>query len=401
MKSPSPQASLIIFLFTAGLCPAQAQSPETFEGDVEVWGNLDVAGQFFRFGTNHDNNNDEVPGTTWSFTLEGYGPDTWATLRSKASYATGGYSWIWESPNDSAPPYTMELTRSIAGPTTLKVGGSIVLTASGMVSLLDTGLSSRIMTTGPVVAGTVAAGDITSNNSTVLTGPLLAAGITTNIKTSATVESEAVTTSGTITAAGDTHTDAGVVAGSFRTVNSTFAHAGDAVAFGSGSDARKPNSFAVGDGAIAAGDNSMAIGRGTNAVGAGQMVIGRYNIASSAPTGSDPVESDVILIVGNGNPNSTEPARIASNAMTVRLDGGTAIGAGVISSAPGQVVVGKYNDATANTNANLDKTKGVFVVGAGTSTTKKHALRILDDGTVLIQPKGDLSMGQFTGGVAP
>ena len=48
---------------------------------------------------------------------------------------------------------------------------------------------------------------------------------------------------------------------------------------------------------------------------------------------------------------------------------------------------------------------GVFVIAAGTKTgnviTPRNALRVLADGTVLIQPGGDISMGEFSAGPQP
>jgi len=98
-----------------------------------------------------------------------------------------------------------------------------------------------------------------------------------------------------------------------------------------------------------------------------------------------------------------------SRALVIRLDGGAAIGAGLTSSAPAQVVVGRHNDTTTDPNPLLDKTKGLFIVGAGSGVVggagdipeKRNALRVLEDGTVLVQPRGDLHMGDFTAGPQP
>jgi hypothetical protein len=68
-----------------------------------------------------------------------------------------------------------------------------------------------------------------------------------------------------------------------------------------------------------------------------------------------------------------------------------------------QVVLGRYNDDRVNVQGE-NKTKGVLVVGTGTGTgtePRKNGLRILDDGTVLILEKGDLSMGTFDEGPTP
>lgn len=61
-----------------------------------------------------------------------------------------------------------------------------------------------------------------------------------------------------------------------------------------------------------------------------------------------------------------------------------------------QFVVGKYNK--------VDHTGGSFVVGTGTGPAveqRKNALRVDANGAVLIQPSGDISMGEFTAGEQP
>jgi len=66
----------------------------------------------------------------------------------------------------------------------------------------------------------------------------------------------------------------------------------------------------------------------------------------------------------------------------------------------GQAVLGRYNDPA--------RTEGVLIVGTGQrhadgTITRQNGLRILDDGTVLIQPKGGLQMtlGVFDKGPQP
>lgn len=72
-----------------------------------------------------------------------------------------------------------------------------------------------------------------------------------------------------------------------------------------------------------------------------------------------------------------------------------------------QIVIGPYNDTSWSTSVAPSgwRGSGVFVIAAGTKTgnviTPRNALRVLADGTVLIQPGGDISMGEFSAGPQP
>ena len=71
------------------------------------------------------------------------------------------------------------------------------------------------------------------------------------------------------------------------------------------------------------------------------------------------------------------------------------------------VVIGPYPDTSIETVNGTDRTKGVFVVAAGNKdaptgvVTPRNALRVTEDGTILIQFSGDISMGEFTAGPRP
>jgi hypothetical protein len=72
-------------------------------------------------------------------------------------------------------------------------------------------------------------------------------------------------------------------------------------------------------------------------------------------------------------------------------------------SLPPQLVLGKYNDNRLN-DVGVNHTQGVLIVGNGTGPSvaqRTNGLRILDDGTILTQPRGDLLMGGFDGGPRP
>ena len=88
--------------------------------------------------------------------------------------------------------------------------------------------------------------------------------------------------------------------------------------------------------------------------------------------------------------------------LRMRLDvaGNLGVGEGVLASGTlSQTVVGRFNTVA----------DGVFVVGAGSGVVgsqvpnleRQNAMRVLEDGTVLIQERGDLSMGSFQAGPRP
>ena len=78
-----------------------------------------------------------------------------------------------------------------------------------------------------------------------------------------------------------------------------------------------------------------------------------------------------------------------------------------ITSPGGQVVIGPYHDVSflENVGPSGNRATGVFVVAAGkkvgNTPAPLNALRVTDDGTVLIQRGGDISMGEFTAGPQP
>jgi hypothetical protein len=154
-------------------------------------------------------------------------------------------------------------------------------------------------------------------------------------------------------------------------------------------------SGAMGDGSRTEGFSSIALGRDVIAQGLNQIAVGQFNLASGTPHNNwsevnawDP--NDEIFIVGNGQSNSTR-----SNALTIKKNASTGIGAGIVTTTASQTVVGKYNDSSVG---------GLFVVGMGPGTgtePRKNALRVREDGTLLVRPAGDLSMGDFHTGDQP
>lgn len=187
----------------------------------------------------------------------------------------------------------------------------------------------------------------------------------------------------------------------------SYADADSAVSLGSGNYAAGIASASMGYGAQSSGFASASIGRWTVAQGLNQFVIGSYNVASGSPHNSwteasagFPAwsENDEIVIVGNGTSNTTR-----SNALTVKKNAATGIGTGIVTTTASQTVVGKYND-TSNDSEGRNHGNGLFVVGMGTGTAaeqRKNAIRVREDGTLLVRPAGDLSMGGFQTGEEP
>ncbi len=66
---------------------------------------------------------------------------------------------------------------------------------------------------------------------------------------------------------------------------------------------------------------------------------------------------------------------------------------------------GPYPDTANDTATGTDKTKGILVIGAGSkvgaTVTPRNAMRITDDGVMLIQESGDIPMGEFANGPRP
>ena len=66
---------------------------------------------------------------------------------------------------------------------------------------------------------------------------------------------------------------------------------------------------------------------------------------------------------------------------------------------------GPCPDTRAVSPDGIDRSSGILVVGAGTKAgttiTRRNAMRVTEDGVVLIQESGDIPMGEFSGGPRP
>jgi hypothetical protein len=157
------------------------------------------------------------------------------------------------------------------------------------------------------------------------------------------------------------------------------------------------SSFAAGSNLTTTGSSTFVVGDNNTAASAYSAVFGRYALAPAGQSSTTWVATDDLFVIGNGI------AGQASNALTIKKNGATALGKGLTTSTEAQTVVGSYNDTNpdATTTPPTDRTAGVFIVGAGQAGAPKNAMRITADGRILIQPSGDIDMGAFTAGEKP
>jgi hypothetical protein len=240
------------------------------------------------------------------------------------------------------------------------------------------------------------------SNSLVLAGAISATSKGIALGESAKVLNGSGTGSVAIGRFAETNANAGTAIGP-----SAKAWGNDSSAFGSASFSNGASSLAIGHQALSNGSSSaslgiqtissgwqsVSIGYKTTACSASQTVVGRYNLPASLTPETTPnfEDSSITFVIGNGYKGADDVV-VKQNALTIRRDNGTAIGTQVASGAGGQVVVGRYN---------VSRADGAFIVGAGASETPRNALRVTDGGMVLVQPDGDISMGEFQSGEQP
>ncbi len=160
------------------------------------------------------------------------------------------------------------------------------------------------------------------------------------------------------------------------------------------------------------GSHMVNLGYHTTVQGYGQTVVGINNLAvGNATSPTDPASA--VFVVGSGTYGVEGVTNQARNAFTVqrngdtRVTGGLVIGMGnslgAVASNTGQLVLGKYNDKRSDDGAPLhtDHTRGLLIIGNGSNAAAANALRVAEDGNILIPPQGDISMGPFTGGPKP
>jgi hypothetical protein len=162
-------------------------------------------------------------------------------------------------------------------------------------------------------------------------------------------------------------------------------------------------------------DHSISIEPSSNGVAGRNLTI---RAGDSAPSGSNLAGGSLHFSAGNsrGNAGSTiefktaaggasgSTVNTAATRMKINESGGIEAGEGLVAAKAPQFVVGKFNDSSTDgaTTPPSVRADSVFVVGTGTSgSARKNALRITADGKILIQPAGDISMGDFVDGQKP
>src|SRR4030095_15576073 len=99
----------------------------------------------------------------------------------------------------------------------------------------------------------------------------------------------------------------------------------------------------------------------------------------------------------------TPTSNFGNPRLAINRTGGIAAGDNLVVSQPSQVVIGKYNDTSTDSEGRY-RGNGLFIVGMGSGTgtqPRKNAMRITEEGTLLVRAAGDLSMGSFQAGDQP
>lgn len=390
--------------------------PFTIDDDLRVNGIVDITGDKLQLGTLAPNQ----PGHLWQYKANG---------RSLLSLLEGDFSQTWGGgyPNPGTGRWvwdTVDQSGMNGGPDhypmmTLDTNGTLILTTNyyGLSIRLDP-FAGQIVVNGHNVLTEADAGlfasphperfaigqsSVANGNNSFAAGYAASAGANgIALGFGATSSSDRAVAIGTVSRAqtnGSVAVGAGAVAASTQPDAASFA-------FGFNAYASGPYAVSVGHGSQATGRESFATGYYTTAAGFRQSAFGLFNTITGNPAALSfaPDGSDVIFVVGNGTSTFQR-----STAMTIRKNGNAAFnnslaaGPGTISTGTSQVVLGAYNDTTtdATTTPSTVRTNGVFVVGAGDSTTPKNAIRVTPNGTVLVQPGGDLGMGAFGAGEKP
>jgi hypothetical protein len=154
----------------------------------------------------------------------------------------------------------------------------------------------------------------------------------------------------------------------------------------SSSDAGKNLTIQAGNSASGSdlGGGALILSGGNSTGNAGSVI--EFRTAASSPSGTP---TDI---------------RTAETRMSINAAGGIWAGVGLTAGAAPQFILGKYNndETDISTNPITIRSQGLFIVGAGdANNNRKNALRITPSGTILVQPAGDISMGDFTSGEKP
>lgn len=113
------------------------------------------------------------------------------------------------------------------------------------------------------------------------------------------------------------------------------------------------------------------------------------NCSYSAAFGlSNHVMAESGWAVGWGNTVSGSKGAAIGTSATASNESSTAIGTGVVASVASSTALGRYNDTM--------QSNDVVAIGTGSATTPFTALRLTDDGSVILgRAQGDISMGAY------
>ena len=163
--------------------------------------------------------------------------------------------------------------------------------------------------------------------------------------------------------------------------------------FGSGSIG---NCLVLMAGSPAATDKFTALMDNSSLSAGREMRLGSYSF-SNADIVLYPGEVKTLVAKASGR------VGIGTITPTARLsvEGNSTLGVGLSPLYAEQTIVGKYND-TRTSDGTTNHLDGLFIVGSGTNTTtRQNAIRVLNDGTTLVRPAGDIAMGIYTSGPQP
>lgn len=308
---------------------------------------------------------------------------------------------IWTGATATTPVGTKRLTVTNIG----RVG----IGTEAPAEMFEVAGNGRFSGASPIVLDTVN-GTITINGN-----PVALTGQFTGIETTAATRSAVIGYMSSATGEDSIAFGRETSASGLRSISMSYdgeASGEDAVAVGTSTVANNVRSLAMmgsatgidstGIRGFASADFSLALGHGAQASGIGSTALGRNSQASgfgSVGIGEDAWASGDAAFAIGGSLEASGAMSIALGFSSVaRGDSSIVIGTSLEANNH-QMVVGRHNDPT--TDDSGDRKQGVFVVGAGTAETKKNAMRITDDGVILIQPQGDISMGEFMSGEQP
>jgi len=197
------------------------------------------------------------------------------------------------------------------------------------------------------------------------------------------------------------------ITGKLRAGSSATNTGNHAFALGANAAANNPGSYAIGYGAQTSGDHSYAFGNSaaTSAnysvsIGSGASATALYSYAIGR-TASATAQSAVAL--GYSTVGSGLYSLATGRETTSSGDYSATFGYKTVAPWYMSFVTGRYNSYPGTLpSQSWTPTEPLFVIGAGNSDIdRSNAMTVLKNGAVLINPTGDLSMGDFMDGTHP